>query len=185
MRCFLSFACIVDIQGASCPGQFWAITHIPAKNNNDTQNEPCPSLTQAVVAMQPLDVIEIELPADIDTPDNETGEDEMRKHGYTGNTNRRAIPVVVVRYATALPGLGKREVGTSQHAGKGTDVRRRMCSLSSGTLASRPVTLGLHTLLQPSMHCSRTCCKSTIIWIIRDRHPPLQGVQQPSHGPVR
>lgn len=44
-----------------------------------------------------------------------------------------------------------------------------MCSLSSGTLGLRPGTLEPHISRQASMHCSRTCCKSTVIWTIMHR----------------
>ena len=73
---------------------------------------PVPPTSQAVIAVEPIEVLEIQLPEPIDTVENEseTGEPEMHAAGYSGNKNRQAIPIIVVRYATSLPGLGKSEV---------------------------------------------------------------------------
>jgi hypothetical protein len=102
----------IDTFGQHCGGMCWALTDRPAKENSDNIGKPLPLLSQAVLAMEPLDVLNIQLPDDIDTEENETGEKEMFAVGYRGNENRRAVPVVVVRYATSLKGLGTKDVSS-------------------------------------------------------------------------
>lgn len=108
---WLTIVSEIDIRGTT-PGGYWAITHIPAYNNTDNRDMPLPSPLEAVLAIQPIDVIQIQLPEPIDTVENEshTEERHMAAAGYTGNANRQAIPIVVVRYATSLPGLGTIDV---------------------------------------------------------------------------
>lgn len=106
----LTFVTRIDLAGNTQPGLYWALTMIPAENNADNQYQPIPPARHAVMAIQPLDVIQIELPEDIDSFNNENGETEMKNAGYVGNINRRAVPVIVVRYATAYPGLGTTKV---------------------------------------------------------------------------
>lgn len=105
-RCILQPALNIDTAGSSYTGSWWAITRIPACDHSDTLNEPWPNQTQAVIAIRPLDVIELELPAPIDTAANEPDEQDMAQAGYVGNENRKAVPVVVVRYATSSSGFG-------------------------------------------------------------------------------
>ncbi|KAJ6628308.1 hypothetical protein B0H10DRAFT_1990823 [Mycena sp. CBHHK59/15] len=81
---WLSFVSLIDVSGSYYPGGFWGLT-------------------------TPLDVLEIQLPDDIDDEDNECGDRDMAQVGYKGNRNRRAIPIIVVRYATALPSLGSQK----------------------------------------------------------------------------
>ncbi|KAJ6485345.1 hypothetical protein C8R47DRAFT_537099 [Mycena vitilis] len=57
------------------------------------------------MAIQPLDVLQIDLSDDIDKPEDESGEPEMKSFGYVGNKNRRAVPIIVCRYATTYTGL--------------------------------------------------------------------------------
>ena len=114
VRFCLGFLTQIDIAGraAGLGGAFWSLTDIPANNNDDTKHLPRPIQSSAVFAMQVLDVIEIELEYDVDTREDEKDvrETEFQKYGYRGNINRRAIPVVVVRYASSLPGFGTKEV---------------------------------------------------------------------------
>ena len=105
----LGTASAIDLSG-ECSGSYWALTSIPAKLNDDNAKLPRPSVRQAVIAIQPLAVIQMEVPEDIDSVENETAEEAMRQAGYIGNKNRRAIPIVVVRYATSLPELGTSKV---------------------------------------------------------------------------
>lgn len=107
---FLSISVSLDTKGSNFPGCYWSITHIPAKHNGDNAHLPIPPTRSAVMAIQPLNVYQIDLPEDIDSADNESGELEMKRVGYVGNTNRRAIPIILVRYATALPGFGSSKV---------------------------------------------------------------------------
>jgi hypothetical protein len=105
----LSICSSIDLSG-KYPGSYWSLTNIPAKRNDDNTHLPMPSVRQAVMAVEPLMVVQMEVPEDIDTVENETEENDMRRAGYVGNKNRRAIPIVVVRYATSLPGLGTSKV---------------------------------------------------------------------------
>lgn len=112
---WLSIVTPLDMFGTDFRGQYWAITNIPAYNNADNQHLPLPPASQAIMAVQPIEVLQIQLPEPIDTVENESASAERAMHeaGYTGNTDRQAIPVIVVRYATSLPGLGKVEVCTT------------------------------------------------------------------------
>lgn len=106
---WLSFASLIDMQGASFPGLWWAINDIKSRVNEDHQHMPVPISSSAVLAMEPIDVIQIKVAQPIDTAKNESGEKEMKEVGYSGNANRQAIPIIVVRYATSLPGIGSYE----------------------------------------------------------------------------
>jgi hypothetical protein len=106
---WLSFVSEIDLQG-SFPGAYWAITDIPAKHNGDNQHMPLPPASQAVMAVEPIEVIQMQLPVPIDDVNCEEGEVEMAAAGYVGNDDRQAIPVIVVRYSTSLPGLGTKAV---------------------------------------------------------------------------
>jgi len=103
----LGVASMVDLSG-KYPGFYWALTSVPAKRKADNQHLPIPSARQAVIVIEPLVVIQMEV---------ETEEAEMRRVGYVGNNNRRAVPIIVVRYATPLPGLGTSKVGTITDVG--------------------------------------------------------------------
>jgi len=107
---WLTFVTRIDIEGPYS-GAYWAITNIPAKHNADNQHMPLPPASKAVMAVEPIEVLQMQLPEPIDTIDNEDAEHEMEEAGYTGNENRQAIPIIVVRYSTSLPGLGTKEVG--------------------------------------------------------------------------
>lgn len=107
---WLTVANYLDIFGADYTGSYWALTNIPAKRNDDNAHLPSPHPSQACFALQVLDVVEMQLPEDIDTAENETGEKEMKEAGYIGNANCRAIPLIIVRYAS-LPELGSTKVG--------------------------------------------------------------------------
>lgn len=106
---WLSFVSEIDLQG-SFPGAYWAITDIPAKHNGDNQHMPLPPASQAVMAVEPIEVIQMQLPVPIDDVNCEEGEVEMAAAGYVGNDDRQAIPIIVVRYSTSLPGLGTKAV---------------------------------------------------------------------------
>ncbi|KAJ7653622.1 hypothetical protein DFH06DRAFT_523729 [Mycena polygramma] len=95
----------LDGLGARSPGLMWALTHIPANNNGDNVHMPAPPQASAIMAIQPLDVLQIDLSDDIDKPQDESGEPEMKSFGYVGNKNRRAVPIIVCRYATMYTGL--------------------------------------------------------------------------------
>jgi hypothetical protein len=107
----LGVASTIDLSG-KYPGTYWALTNIPANHNSDNQDLPTPSSRQAVIAIEPLSVVQMEVSEDIDSVKNETAEADMRQAGYVGNKNRRAIPIIVVRYATSLPGMGTSKVLT-------------------------------------------------------------------------
>lgn len=106
----LTFVSRIDLFGDTQPGMYWALTAIPAEHNADNREQPIPPTRNALIAIQPLDVIQLEVPADIDSFDNEHAESELRDAGYIGNVNRRAVPVIIVRYATVYPGLGTAKV---------------------------------------------------------------------------
>ena len=114
MRFCLTPAIHIDISGraAGLNGCYWSLTDIPAYNNGDTMHLPPPPQSSAVFALQSLDVIDVELECDIDTREDEkcVKEPEFQMHGYNGNANRRAMPVIVVRYASSLPGFGTKDV---------------------------------------------------------------------------
>ncbi|KAJ7147684.1 hypothetical protein C8R43DRAFT_1237197 [Mycena crocata] len=95
----------LDGFGARSAGLMWALTHIPANNNGDNAHMPAPPQAAAIMAIQAIDVLQIDLSDDIDKPEDETGEPEMKSFGYVGNKNRRAVPVIVCRYATTYAGL--------------------------------------------------------------------------------
>jgi hypothetical protein len=69
-----------------------------------------PPVSEAVMAVEPIEVIQMQLSEPIDTVDDETEEHEMAEAGYVGNDNRQAIGIIVVRYSTSLPGLGTKPV---------------------------------------------------------------------------
>ncbi|KAJ7757196.1 hypothetical protein DFH07DRAFT_1060641 [Mycena maculata] len=81
---WLGLATAIDIQGVDFPGGSWSLS--------------TGSLSEARAAASSVQ--------DIDTAENESEEPEMKREGYRGNHNRRAIPIIVVRYATGLPSLG-------------------------------------------------------------------------------
>lgn len=100
---WLVFVSAIDMVGVENRGEFWALAPTSAA-----------SAPTAYLAVQPLAVFEVQLPEDIDDLENETREEEMKEAGYRGNNNRRAIPIVVVRYATAVPSLGSQKVRCSE-----------------------------------------------------------------------
>jgi hypothetical protein len=104
---WIAFATIIDLTGTRHPGVFWGLG---PTNTTDTQSVAAPAARTACLAVQPLDVFEVQLPDDIDNVDNESRDELLKKAGYRGNNNRRAIPIIVVRYATALPSLGSQKV---------------------------------------------------------------------------
>jgi hypothetical protein len=106
----LSLVTRLDVFGDNHPGLYWALTKISAQRNSDNEHLPIPFARQAVLAIQPIDVIQIDVPANFDSFQNENGEPEMKQAGYLGNVKRRAVPIVVVRYATTCPGLGTTKV---------------------------------------------------------------------------
>lgn len=108
---WLAFIPALDLKGTFA-GQYWALTQIPAKNNMDNAHLPIPPRSAACLAVQPIDVVEMQLPEDIDTAENvnDVQEPEMLATGWKGNTNRRAVPIIIVRYATTLPDLGSKLV---------------------------------------------------------------------------
>ncbi|KAJ7088128.1 hypothetical protein C8R44DRAFT_819517 [Mycena epipterygia] len=103
---WLGFATMLDIGGDSYSGGFFGLA--PANTNGTSYTAP-PSARTACLAIQPLNVFEVQFPDDVDDVDNESGDEPMKKAGYRGNDNRRAIPIIVVRYATALPSLGSQK----------------------------------------------------------------------------
>ncbi|RDB16410.1 hypothetical protein Hypma_002777 [Hypsizygus marmoreus] len=150
----LTFCTMLDSLGTTYPGAFWALTSIPAKHNGDNIHLPIPPARSAVLAIQPLGAFQIDLPQDIDDSRNETGEPEMKSAGYVGNKNRRAIPVIMVRYATSLPGLGTAKAVKSlvDHCGMPTQ--------DAGNAYMTPVQ---HSLLSRLLHSnSRRLASSEI-----------------------
>ncbi|KII94145.1 hypothetical protein PLICRDRAFT_695188 [Plicaturopsis crispa FD-325 SS-3] len=103
---WLSFLSRLDTRGSQCGATWWASTNVPSVVNQSHMHLPMPHAVRACLAIQTLDIIELELPENIDSvEDDAIGEPEMRECGYKGNKNRRAVPVIVVRYATSMPGL--------------------------------------------------------------------------------
>jgi hypothetical protein len=106
---WLTFVMGIDIRGDKFPRGFWELSPSAADATRNFHSASM-SARAACPAVQPLDVFEVQLPADIDTVDNQSGDTNMKEAGYRGNNNRRAIPIIVVRYATALPSLGSQKV---------------------------------------------------------------------------
>ncbi|KAJ7874386.1 hypothetical protein B0H13DRAFT_2551651 [Mycena leptocephala] len=106
---WLTFVMGIDIRGDKFPRGFWELSPSAADATRNFHSASM-SARAACPAVQPLDVFEVQLPADIDTVDNQSGDTNMKEAGYRGNNNRRAIPIIVVRYATALPSLGSQKI---------------------------------------------------------------------------
>jgi hypothetical protein len=111
MRC-LSFVSMIDLMGSAYQGGFWGLTPLTAQELRKHMASISPVSRAACLAIQPLNVFEVQLPDDIDDESNESAsaEPQMARAGYRGNKNRRAVGIVVVRYATSLPGLGLQKV---------------------------------------------------------------------------
>ncbi|KAJ7690230.1 hypothetical protein B0H17DRAFT_1134493 [Mycena rosella] len=107
---WLIFITPIDLLGTDYPGGFWSL--------GDSSRVAASSVRTACLAVQPLDVFEVQLPDDIDDVNSESEEPEMKQAGYRvlkhevnnclstqkcqypshrGNDNRRAIPIIVVR----------------------------------------------------------------------------------------
>jgi hypothetical protein len=58
---WLTFVSEIDM-GRPFTGVYWAITNIPAKHNQDNMHMPLPPTSATIIAMELIDVIQIQLP---------------------------------------------------------------------------------------------------------------------------
>lgn len=155
--------------GAQFLGTYWAITDIPACHNADNQHMSVSTTSQAVMAVQPIEVLEVQLPEPIDTIENENplAQPYRDEVGYTRSTNRQTIPIIVVGYATGPTRIWKPEISEWRSSSatlpwplRSLELSKMLdlLSLSSGYQVSITVTPISHL---PNMPYFRAFCEIT------------------------